>query len=267
MAITRLKYLTTNLIDDNTVLSVTGSWAKATNFPIENIYSKRVTNQAIFDTAKDGEIVIDLGSAKNVDTVFIFNHNFTSSVTLTIQGHTADSWGTPSISQSITYSVNDIYKEITLSSYRYWRLVVDDSTRSNNDIAIGEIVMGVQTELSKNFVWDITERKEYSNIDHVTNGGAIWSYNLYSRKSFGLSFVELTASQVSEIMTMFDDTYGGYYPLSIILESTAYFVRLTATFETTRPIAISNLESGFEINHPVEYTISAFEMIEESRGL
>lgn len=266
MAITRLKYVLTNLIDDNSILTVTGSWGESSNFPVENIYNQRITNRAIFDTAKAGEIVIDLASAKEIDSIFIFNHNFTSSVSVSIQANSSDSWGSPPVDETITYASLDMVLEITSETYRYWRLVVDDSTRSANDIAIGEVVLGLQDELSRNFLWDFAKNTQYNNIVHETVGGNIWTYSLFKRRRWLTSFVKMSESEKDEVLDIFDNTLGGYTPFAIIFESSPYFVRCGSEFVASRPIG-AEIESGFETNHPVEYTIESFELIEESKGL
>jgi len=266
MAITRLKYITNNLVQAITP-TITGSWATDTSFPIANITNYRVSKRAGFITAKDGELVFDLGSAMSVDTCLIFNHNLSSGVTARIQGHTADSWGTPDVNETIVYAANDMIEEFTSASKRYWRLTISDAGRTSADIKIGEIVIGAHIDLTRNPDWDITERINYNNISHTTAGGNRWVYNLYNNKSWIMTFAELLAAQNTLVKNMIVNSEGDSYPFSIIFEGVPYYVRALPIYETNRPFPIDNIESGFTTNHPLEYGVSGFELTEESRGI
>jgi len=266
MAITRLKYVTTNLAQAITP-TVTGSWGADASYPIANITNYRVSKRAGFDTAKDGELVFNLGSAKAVSAVFLFNHNLSSGVTAKFQGHASDSWGTPTVDETITYAANDMLKEFTADTLQYWRLTISDAGRAASDIKIGEIVFASPVVLTRNFDWNLTERSNYNNIDHLTAGGNRWVYARYSAKNWVMTFAELLAAQNTLLKNIISNSTGNLYPFSIILESTPYYVRALPVYETTRPFPIGDIESGFTTDYPLEYGVSGFELAEESRGI
>ena len=265
MAITRLKYITNNLIQ--AITPTISTFAADSDYPVANLTNWRVSKRAGFDTAKSGELVFDLGSAQTVDACILFNHNLTSGATVKIQGNATDSWGAPSVDETITYVVNDMYKEFTGGSYRYWRLTIADAGRAANDIKLGEMILGSNIDLTRNPDWNITERLSYNNVQHVTAGGNKWSYALYNNKSWVMSFAELLAAQNTLVKNLTINSEGNKIPFSIIFESAAYYVRVSSVYETERPFPADGYESGFETNFVIEYGISGFEITEESRGI
>lgn len=97
----------------------------------------------LYRTAATMTTVIDLGSAQNVTAFALLDHNITSGGTLTLQGHTSDSWGAPSYSQAVTVQ-NPAYLYLD-ETYRYWRIVPVDGTVSY--FQCGELFVGAYTEL------------------------------------------------------------------------------------------------------------------------
>ena len=94
---------------ESTVITAGGTPSQA--FPIENLFSNSLIERAQFDT----DVVIDLGSAKNINSVAFAN----ASGTLSVQANTTDSWGAPAFSQVLTAPVTVIDQ-----TYRYWRINV-----------------------------------------------------------------------------------------------------------------------------------------------
>ena len=92
----------TNLIDAGTVGS-----ASTVNllYPTTNVQNQRLSKRWRITTPTAQTLVIDLGSAKSVDTVAVLGHNLSASAAVSVEAHTADSWGTPALSAvSLTYS-------------------------------------------------------------------------------------------------------------------------------------------------------------------
>lgn len=99
-------------------------------------------------------IVVDLGSAKAVKALVLYDHNFSSGVTLTIQAHTSDSWGAPDFSEVVAYNASkNIYYLSATTTKRYWRLTVLDAGNSDGYIEIGEMILASYFEVSKMYEW------------------------------------------------------------------------------------------------------------------
>lgn len=99
-------------------------------------------------------IVVDLGSAKEVKALVVYDHNFTDAVTLVIEGHTSDSWGAPDFQESITYNASkQIHYLSAATTKRYWRLSVTDAANTDSYIEIGEMILASYFEVSKMYAW------------------------------------------------------------------------------------------------------------------
>lgn len=262
-----LSYCTNNLIGDAT-LTITGTWAEDAEFPKENLCNRRMSKRAGFDTAKAGEIVSDLGSAKTADSIALMNHNLTSGATVTIQANTSASWGAPPFSEAVSLQELDMHLIFTAAqTYRYWRTVVSDPGRADADIRIGELILGKLTELDRNYDWDLKKKQSYSNIMHETAGGNYWAYALFDRKAWTMKFSTLSTSQLAQIKTLIDAVHGNAYPFLAIIEEAPYYIRIQDTLATSRPMQVPDLEFWGEDFFPIEYMIDSLTLTEETRGI
>jgi hypothetical protein len=107
-------------------------------------------------TTQTAWAVYDLGNATAVNCVGIFGHNLTSVALLTIQAHTSDSWGTPSLDVGLTIPTDAdgtlFEKAVTFfeggtESYRYWRLVMN-GVQDGTYWEVGRLVAGEYFEPS-----------------------------------------------------------------------------------------------------------------------
>jgi hypothetical protein len=89
-------------------------------YPGSNLFSDTLYGQDGI-TKYITNIVIDLGSAKNVKQIGIMR---SSSVlaNLTIEANSSDSWGAPAFSTSVSVPITEINQ-----TYRYWRIVTSDT--------------------------------------------------------------------------------------------------------------------------------------------
>lgn len=90
----------------------------------------------------DQTFVFDLGSARAIDYIVIFNHNFTSSATVKIQANSSDSWTAPAVEQTLTVADVINYNFNSAQTYRYWRLTVDDDTNTDTFLEISKVYIG-----------------------------------------------------------------------------------------------------------------------------
>lgn len=91
---------------------------------------------------EDQTITFDLGSARAIDYIVIFNHNFTDSATVTIQANSSDLWTTPPVDQTLTVADVINYNFSSSQTYRYWRLTVDDDTNTDTYLEISKVYIG-----------------------------------------------------------------------------------------------------------------------------
>jgi len=95
---------------------------------------------------------VDLGSATSITAFGIFNHNFTSAATVTLQANATDSWGGPSYSQALTIATDSdsvVLPRLVFflsESYRWWRITVADAANPDGYIQVGRFAGGAYWE-------------------------------------------------------------------------------------------------------------------------
>jgi hypothetical protein len=68
------------------------------------------------------QLVVDCGRPVAVEVLTLDNHNLTSAATITLEGHTADSWGTPDVSETVTFHPSKLRHVLARPlAKRWWR--------------------------------------------------------------------------------------------------------------------------------------------------
>lgn len=140
-------------------------------------------------TTTSGSWVWDFGAAQRVDLVAIPMHNLAAGVDVKIQGHTANSWGTPSLSVAIpipTYREDGFpfgsWVDLTgaggysTGGYRYWRVVVTNAAVA---IKVGEVLLlATKRTLNPNVKWGVREPEDRALVEHRTEYQVSTVYDL-----------------------------------------------------------------------------------------
>ncbi len=96
-------------------------------------------------------IIIDLGSAQQIKSAIIYDHNFTSSVSVSLQGATSASF-VGGITTSLTFNSEKILHHLSSAeTYRYWKIIVNDNANPAGYFEVGELFLGSYFEPSGNF--------------------------------------------------------------------------------------------------------------------
>jgi hypothetical protein len=127
-------------------------------------------------------ITFDLGASTEVKLIaFIgpINEDFSvrSTATITIMGNDSNSWGAPSYSESAVASEQGIFHNIpdtTFSTYRYWRVVIEDAGNplgyfNFGYIYIGNVLTFTTTNIARGFMrqkidMTVNQRSELGNV-------------------------------------------------------------------------------------------------------
>lgn len=139
------RLLWNNLVDTGT-LTVN---SEDSDFPKENIRHPFRTKVARTAGITSEWFKWDLATAQSVTCVALVNHNFDGSGTYKIQGNATDSWGSPSVDETITFNSGTMIKFFTGGSYRWWRLLMTNS--SGTYIEVGRPFIGSYYEFTRNF--------------------------------------------------------------------------------------------------------------------
>jgi len=149
-------------------------------------------------------ILIDFGTAQAIDSFVIYDHNFTSGVTLTLEGNATDAWGGPSYSESVSYAADKItFYLSSAQTYRYFRLEVIDAANSDGYIEIGEMFLGAYFEPAQNFSFGSGSRGTRALIDRNKSAYGVEFKRFYNyQKMFNYAFENIT--DIADFQTMFD---------------------------------------------------------------
>lgn len=129
-----------------------GNWSAnstaAGDFGVANVNTDIVEQIWKSNSAVTGIILTcDTGVIQGVfvDTVAILNHNMTTSASIVFQGSNDAGFSTVGVSITMTSKPTNIYyiaPTLPLTSYRYWRFLINDPTNTGGSIYIGTIVFG-----------------------------------------------------------------------------------------------------------------------------
>ena len=141
-----------NAASDLSSATITSS-SDGTSNTDDNAVDNRVGKVWRTDTNTTEWIKWDFGSSKAVNCVGIFNHNLTAAATITFEGNATDSWGAPTVDESISVSTNSdgevlgrIVHFFSSQTLRYWRVTIDDPGNTKSYIQIGRIIFGTYYE-------------------------------------------------------------------------------------------------------------------------
>lgn len=177
-------------------------------FPVSNLASNFRT-KVFRSTTNTDNIVFDLGSIEDVDTIAIVDNwksgfGFTGNVT--IEANATDSWSSPAFSDTLTPdTVHGVgIKELSATqSYRFWRL---SFTSTLGYVEVSNVFIGTKTAISTNGIdynWRYTAKdlkKEKKNrygqkfIDDVAS----------QRILSGLKMSVVNTTELDKLFEVFD---------------------------------------------------------------
>lgn len=173
-----------------------------------------------FRSGATKNLVINLGSAKQITAFALCDHNFVAGQTvLKLQGHTANSWGSPAY-DSGALTITDPLILYLDKTYQYWRVVITDSGIAYADIA--ELFLGLFLELGiRHAVWETPETLSYTMIGDASASGALRRFAYTQQHAISLSFdqklsnADVTALTIMQMALVDIATTGRVLPLFV----------------------------------------------------
>jgi hypothetical protein len=202
-----------NLVDQATLTASTEN----ASFPVENIQDYR-RSKVFRSTSNSDNIVLDFGSASDVNTFFIVpdKRNGFGVATITLEFNSSDSWGAPAATETITFSeTHDLgFKEFTAThSYRYCRIVL---TSTLGYCEIANIFLGVKNNVVRGikFGWSY---KDAEIVNQKANRyGQIFSDIISRQKQISCSIQYMDKDNLDEFFKAYD----------LCGESKPFFIRI-----------------------------------------
>jgi hypothetical protein len=188
-------------------------------------------------TGSSGTFVWNFGATTRIDWVTFGPHNLAGG-TATIQANGTDSWGSPSLSQSMTIPANfrDLQSRhpwidltdkagYTTNGYQYWRLSV---ATTGAPVAIGEVWLAGRKRLISNVMAGVVNRRMRPLVEHRTDYGISTVYDLgvLQRMVEGVWF--RPESEQSDLTDLWHDASGRAAMFPVVTDQSgteALFVR------------------------------------------
>lgn len=148
-------------------------------------------------------IIIDLGSAQAIKALILFDHNFTSAATITLEGNSANAWGSPAFSEAVTWTTDKILHYLSATkTYQYWRISITDAANTDLYIEVGEIFLGAYLEPAANFSYGHGRDTSLLFQQESNKYGVKKSLYFNKQKSIKLPFKMITLADADNLETM-----------------------------------------------------------------
>ena len=216
------------LIANNHVVSVSALTINPTSesplFPTTNL-KNILRSKRYRSTSKTNQgIVFDFGSAVAVDAFVMLLPkegvlNMTGGATITLQGNSSNSWGSPPVNENLTLNVDERQVSFFLPStetYRYWRVYIDDTSAVGDYVEISKIILGpaVSIPLPQNgFKIGKTNNTKLSKNDF----GSVYADKYPVLKKLSLDWKTLLISEIEQLDDVYDSN-GNHTPVYITLD-------------------------------------------------
>lgn len=149
--------------------------------------------------------VIKISTSVKASYCSILGHNFTSTVSITLQGNNTDSWDSPSFEETIPYRSDMCILNFTEATYNYWRiLITDDDSLADGYIEIGSIFLGTFLQMPGMKLDQQLEKKTKSSIS-ISYSGQACGEERYSYRNPAFSFPFLTHDQRDYLNDMYEN--------------------------------------------------------------
>jgi hypothetical protein len=238
------------LIANNLVLSATITPStESPFFPIENLQNQLRSKRFRTTSKSTQNIVFDFGSAKAVNSFIMLLPkegviNLTESATIKIQANATNSWGAPSVDQTLTYDSD--FRQLTYfwtsdQTYRYWRLTVSDASAASDYVEISKIILGDSVDIpgiQNGFGFDKVDGTKKLSNDYGT--GYFDEYPIL--KSMKFKWKTLTVSEI-EILDQLFEVYGSFTGMFLTLDQTS------TVFNKDRYSIYGTLSPSHSMNH------------------
>jgi hypothetical protein len=189
-----------NLIDAAGVVITPSS--EVSTLPAENVaheFRKRVWRTGTSTAAEN--VVFDLLTAQAVTAVILLDHTLTSGdSSIILEGNTADSWGAPAFTTTLTYAADIISKTFASQSYRYWRMKFT-KTAAGVTRDIGRIFIGTYDETAEDPDYDGLDVTEDDNgRSQSTIGGQEYNERQDAFRIISCKFTHISQTMKDQIV-------------------------------------------------------------------
>lgn len=164
----------------------------------------------------DEWIKINFAAAQSITDVAIVGHNFTNGATVRIQGNASDSWGSPTVNETITWRDYIMDKNFTGGSHAWWRLHIADAANPDGYVELGLIFIGGNLTFGDIVGTDWPETKLENSIINETRTGQVYGDEGIIRRLFSFDIPHIDLTQKGQFEDMFNEV-GKHTPLILFI--------------------------------------------------
>lgn len=206
------------------------------NYPVENIQDIRLSKVYRSTDDADETIVMDAGAGNTINptVLLIAAHNITDAATISIQGNATDSWGSPTVDESVTHDAGVIVHTFTGSALRYWRLYVDDDANPDTYIEIGRVFLGTYLQMPNvapgiEFPRQSTTQRSFSlsgqiyanrGIDYLAPGFEVPVISDAERQAIDTMWLDV-GNHKPVFLTVWEDSLSTLRPIYCVIDQEA----------------------------------------------
>jgi hypothetical protein len=199
-----MRFAYTNEIDSLESTALTPLTASP-GFGIENVQDQRLSTKWMSSTATSQTVTIAFASttAASINTIAILGHNLLTTDTVLIQANDADSWGSPSLSTTLTVIGSDyMVLKMLASSYqhKYWQYTFS----GQGSYEIGRLWLGSYITIDPSSTNDFNVTKKRSDNVVYGTGRQKFSSPGVGWRAFDLSFPPTKTTALNVIQTFYD---------------------------------------------------------------
>ena len=181
--------------------------SEASGYPASNLQdiSRKKTTRTT-DVASEWWKIGNGTTKISISSIAIAEHNFTSGVTVKLQGNDTDVWTSPAKEEVITYDADIMVKFFTEAEYYYWRLLVEDASNPDGYIEIGRLEAGEYLQMPGIEPGFSYPRRTTSDRD-ITVTSQVYGDKGIIQRAPGFAFPVIEDSERGEIDEMFDGVH------------------------------------------------------------
>jgi hypothetical protein len=194
----------------------TGSASGAANLSIyQNAADCTTSDYLILDDIRISTLPyldIDLGSAQEITTVALLDHNFSSDATLILKGNSSESWVSPTYEDDTFDPTDDPIIDYNGDTLRYWRWVFEDIDNTDGFVSMGNLYMGTYVALAgifRNIPWGSTKTDALQVVTNQSEAGKANSHVYTRYVAFSTQyFPTRTSGDLTTLISVWEATFN-----------------------------------------------------------
>lgn len=194
-------------------------------------------------TSSDEWIKCEFDDSSSADAAAIVGHNFSSGSSITIEASSIDSFDTPSIQETLSYSTGAMWKTFTGGQYKYWRFHINDTGNTDSYIEVARPILVNKYELTNIFGNKFTHSYENTSRVKYSYTGQPFGVRGYEYRTLDLNFPYWTETDKANLRDMISEC-DIFTPLLVIP---------TSDDTSEIPPIYCNITEPLTVNHIIKW--------------